>query len=104
MRIQEIEEICRNVSFAPMLRITAAPVFLGGTVQLAIDGVVQDSNDPERRIRIRYSRQFHLAEFRDEKTALIMIQYLVRDYVEHEMAEWLKYKGVRLRDPHKAQR
>lgn len=100
MTIEQIERVVQRVTYVPGMVIRAMPA-LDGMVELALDGVVEDS-EGGGQIRQQFRMMFDPAMFNDEFGVLFAVAGMIRQYAQHEVDEWFRYKGERVRAPHRA--
>lgn len=71
----------------------------GGILYVAWQKFTQDATDPTRALPISAERLLSHSEHHEDG-AVRAIEFCLRALDDHERGEWLRYKGVRISDPH----
>ncbi len=98
MDIATIREIVKNVTYKPRWRFDVDHAIALSGYALTCRTKVADVDNPNKEIVI--SLTHHIRFDADEKEVLYCIHHVTRTLEEHEMCEWLRYKGEFIRKPH----
>ncbi len=78
-----------------------AESFTRGHIILRIRARVPDADNPDQMIDLGRSMVLSVPTARNEEYVLWWLTSVLRDLEHHELNEWLKLDGKRVREPHK---
>lgn len=99
MLTNELIGIFKQVTYKPGYDIQVD--YVGqGLIEFSMSVMVPDSDCPDKLIKVAIEQKFNVFEVWDEDEVVECIKQLIWNFELHEMDEWLRLKGKRLRNPH----
>lgn len=105
-QLHRLQEIIKRVTYKKGWRLTAAMDRFPncGIISLFVTVTIPDANNltlpPLMICRSNTITEWELEQLSDAQIVEFPISTLIRDMEAHEFAEWLKFDGVCIRNPH----